>query len=656
MEKVFRDWVIKQSVGEGAFGKVYRIEREDFGHVYQAAMKVIEIPQHQTEIESMKNEGMTLENVTEYFYSMVENIVEEFTLMSKLKGNSNIVSYEDHEVTEKEDSFGWTIKIRMELLTPLFDYIQGNDISKRDIIQLGIDICKALEVCGRYHIIHRDIKPENIFISDIGTFKLGDFGIARELEKTSSGLSKKGTKGYMAPEVYRGYRYNATADIYSLGIVLYRFLNNNRMPFMPPSPEKIKYSDQEQAFMMRYSGQDLPKPANADDRLAEIVCKACAYVPDDRYRTASDLRIALEELLEDSAYVGRETIVLARDAGLHPSGGRGISEEIEPSSSKSEEDGTVFLFHPKKGAEYSENESPKPSKDELRESVEEPGADSDDAGGGSKEKGEEKENAADSKVKNSKNAWLSLGCVAIVAIILGIFFAKSIGGNIEKKDEADVEMASVIRETMGEEETPMPTQTAAPTSTPLPTAITSEVYVPNVTNISKKEAEQKLAGLNLRIAYMADKYSNHIAKDRVISQNPEAGAKAQEGSSVAVTLSKGRAKVTVPSFMGMMKSKVKKKAKSAGLHVMFKSDFSSNVAKGKAMRQSIKKGKKVNRGTAVTVTVSRGRRPVQATPKPAAVSRPRVTPRPKVRTKKPKAKKKPKENKDDYDIYNPTFG
>ena len=199
MERVFKDWTIDKCVGEGAFGKVYRITREDFGHIYEAALKVIEVPQAQSEVDAVRNDGMSEQNVTEYFRSVVEDIVDEFALMSRLKGNSNIVSYEDHSVVPKKDGFGWDIYIRMELLTPLFSHIKEHKMTVRDVIQLGIDICHALEVCQKYNIIHRDIKPENIFVSDIGTYKLGDFGIARQLEKTSSGLSKKGTFTYMAP-------------------------------------------------------------------------------------------------------------------------------------------------------------------------------------------------------------------------------------------------------------------------------------------------------------------------------------------------------------------------------------------------------------------------------------------------------------------------
>lgn len=297
METGFKDWEMEQCIGEGAFGKVYKIVRTDFGHTYEAALKVIEIPHNQAEFCSFCNQGMSEEEGKEYFKSIVENIVKEFVLMSKLKGNSNIVSYEDHAVVEKPDGFGWTIYIRMELLTPLYKYAENVNLTVRDVVQIGIDLCKALEVCEKYHIIHRDIKPENIFVSDVGTYKLGDFGIARVLERKEAELSKKGTISYMAPEVYKGECYNASIDLYSLGLVLYRFLNKNRLPFLPDASKRLRYEDKEQAERMRMSGQAIPYPANATGPLAEVILKACAYKAEERFHNAGEMRLELENIL-----------------------------------------------------------------------------------------------------------------------------------------------------------------------------------------------------------------------------------------------------------------------------------------------------------------------------------------------------------------------
>ena len=298
-EPIFGEWSIVREIGEGSFGKVFEIERRDFGYTYKAALKAITIPQSQSEVKSVLADGMDEQSATSYFRGFVEEMVAEFVLMSKLKGHSNIVSYEDHRVVEHTEGIGWDILIRMELLTPLLDHVSKNPLSRSDVIKLGIDICKALEVCRKNNIIHRDIKPENIFYSDIGDFKLGDFGIAKTVEKTTGGLSKKGTYTYMAPEVYKGEAYGASVDIYSLGIVLYRFMNNNRTPFLPPYPTSIKYADRESAMNRRIKGETLPAPANADDALARVILKACAYLPRDRYLTPTDMRRDLEALLGD---------------------------------------------------------------------------------------------------------------------------------------------------------------------------------------------------------------------------------------------------------------------------------------------------------------------------------------------------------------------
>ena len=294
---VFDKWKICRELGQGSYGTVYEIQREDFGGVYKAALKVITVPQSRTELQSVLDEGMTPPQAKQYFYSVVEDIGRECAIMSRLKGTGNIVSYEDHAVLRHPDGIGWDILIRMELLHPLLPYVYQHPMARRDIIRLGIDICKALELCQRYNIIHRDIKPENIFISDNGDYKLGDFGIARTIERTSSGLSKKGTYSYMAPEVYAGKEYGFSVDTYSLGLVLYRMLNKNRGPFLPQPPEAITFSSREQALARRMSDEPLPRPFYGEGRLGEIVLKACAFDPKDRYSSPQQLRQELEAIL-----------------------------------------------------------------------------------------------------------------------------------------------------------------------------------------------------------------------------------------------------------------------------------------------------------------------------------------------------------------------
>ena len=294
---VLDGWNITRLLGEGSYGKVFEIERSEFGQTYRAALKVITVPQSSAEVRSVISEGMSVSQAEAYFHGIVEELMHEFSIMFKLKGTANIVSCEDLRVLEHPDGIGWDILIRMELLHPLLPYVYQHPMARRDIIRLGIDICKALELCQRYNIIHRDIKPENIFISDNGDYKLGDFGIARTIERTTSGLSKKGTYSYMAPEVYAGLEYGFSVDTYSLGLVLYRMLNKNRGPFLPQPPEAITFSSREQALARRMSGEPLPRPFYGEGRLSEIVLKACAFDPKDRYSSPQQLRQELEAIL-----------------------------------------------------------------------------------------------------------------------------------------------------------------------------------------------------------------------------------------------------------------------------------------------------------------------------------------------------------------------
>ncbi len=310
---VLHNWIIEKPIGEGSYGKVYQIGRDDFGTHYSAALKIISVPQNEAERRAIVEEGLTDQEVTQYFYTMVEEIVKEFAIMSQFKGTTNIVSYEDHQVVEHKDGNGWDIFIRMELLTPLHSHLTSKPMSLTDVAHLAVDMCHALELCQKYNVIHRDIKPENIFVSQNGAFKLGDFGIARTIERTSSGLSKKGTYSYMAPEVYRGLEYGFTVDTYSLGLVLYRLLNQNRLPFLPTPPAPLSFSDREQALATRIGGSSLPLPCYGTGGIAEIVCKACSYDPDYRYSSAHSLRMAVEALGELSQEILNMSSVTPQD-------------------------------------------------------------------------------------------------------------------------------------------------------------------------------------------------------------------------------------------------------------------------------------------------------------------------------------------------------
>lgn len=295
---VFGNWKVTELIGEGGFGKVYKIEREDFGIHNVAALKVLTVPCDSSEEKELENDGLSREETEKYLIELVEDTVREVALMCELKGEPNVVGYEDHYVEKVDGSLKWNIFIRMEYLTPMSIYFKENVLNTKTALKLACDICTALETCHENHIIHRDIKPENIFVSRNGDFKLGDFGIARTMEKTVGAFSKKGTYSYMAPEVYSGKDYSDNVDVYSLGLLLYRLFNKNKLPFT--ALDRVStYAEREQALLKRMSGAELPAPVEANEDLSQIILKACAFDPEKRYKNASEMKSDILFLIEN---------------------------------------------------------------------------------------------------------------------------------------------------------------------------------------------------------------------------------------------------------------------------------------------------------------------------------------------------------------------
>lgn len=293
IKELWPEWEIEQEIGEGAFGNVYKIKRQDIGGTYYAALKVISFPHNKYELERMRERDMTNDQISEYYHRKAVSVSKEFAVMERLKGHTNIVSYEDHKIISRKNCPGWDILIRMELLTSLPKYLKTHNMSESDVCKLGIDICNALMVCEKEKIVHRDVKPENIFVSDFGDYKLGDFSLVKHMEFSLNTSSPKGTYTYIAPEIYKGIEYDYSIDIYSLGLILYRLLNRGRGPFQPLPPDKVTVEDAETANYKRLNSISFPRPVDASPMLASIILKACAYQPEERYKNAADLQESL---------------------------------------------------------------------------------------------------------------------------------------------------------------------------------------------------------------------------------------------------------------------------------------------------------------------------------------------------------------------------
>lgn len=244
------DWKIVKYLGGSADTKVYEIERKVSEKLEKGALKIIS--------------GSVSE---------VESYVQQFRILEELQGQSNIVGYDELTVVPHEDGVGGDVFIRMELLISLPQRLK-KDYFDENVIKLGVDISNALILCEKEHIIHGNIKPNNILVSKDEEYKLSDFSILKNADITASEKQKTGME-YQAPEVLRGEPYGHTADIYSLGMVMYWLLNNQTLPC---------------------KDEKLQPPAIGSEKLKEIVMKACESCPEDRYASAQELYDALRAL------------------------------------------------------------------------------------------------------------------------------------------------------------------------------------------------------------------------------------------------------------------------------------------------------------------------------------------------------------------------
>jgi serine/threonine-protein kinase len=158
-----------------------------------------------------------------------------------------------------------------------------------------IQVCIALDFAHQRGIIHRDIKPDNIVISEDGTVKVTDFGIARiegsELVKTKD-ETFMGTIYYCSPEQFKGFsKVDNRTDIFSLGVVLYQLVTA-RLPFTGSTPWEVMTN------IVR-SEPIPPKRINPDlpTRLDRIILKALSKRPENRFQTAGEFKDALEDVV-----------------------------------------------------------------------------------------------------------------------------------------------------------------------------------------------------------------------------------------------------------------------------------------------------------------------------------------------------------------------
>lgn len=257
-------------------------------------------------------------------------------LVSRFRREARAMSHLTHPNTVRVFLYGQlddgSLYIVMEFLAGknLAQYVRADGpLSFERALPVMIQACGALEEAHRQGIVHRDLKPENIFLCTQGGItdyaKVLDFGLAkvteREMRPGSLILTQEGmvfgTPEFMSPEQAQGKTLDPRSDIYSLGVILYELLTG-KLPFSARVP--MEY------ISLHVNAVPIPLGDRAPSRkfpagLQEVMDRALAKNPDDRYQTAAEFAAALKSVLPGGGPRGSMAAIPPPQGGSGGGGG-----------------------------------------------------------------------------------------------------------------------------------------------------------------------------------------------------------------------------------------------------------------------------------------------------------------------------------------------
>lgn len=251
-------------------------ERSDKRYI----VKIISIPQSPTQLEALLLSGAysTPEQAGKYFQDLADGVVQEAQVLGKLSQLEGFLPYENWQIRPMDDQVGYDVYLLGAYKRSLQRLFRREPLTHLQAVNLGLDLCAALSVCRQAGFLYVDLKPGNVFLTEQNAFKIGDLGFIRLGSLKYASLPDTYRSAYTPPEIADAMScLNATMDIYALGLILYQVYNNGQLPFQGDVAPA-------EAF---------PPPEFADYEMAEIILKACAPDPKDRWQSPSQMGQAL---------------------------------------------------------------------------------------------------------------------------------------------------------------------------------------------------------------------------------------------------------------------------------------------------------------------------------------------------------------------------
>lgn len=277
-------------------------------------LKVISFPASQSSMDALlltkAYKGPA--EAMEYFKGLAQDVQQDAQTLQELSELEGFCGYEGWQMVPMDKSrLGYEVFLLSPYRRTLEKFCRRHPITHLEAVNLGLDLCAALAVCRRAGKLYVDLKPSNIFLTPEKEYRIGDLGFVSLDSLKYAAMPSQYLSPYTAPEVRDLMAsLNGTVDTYGVGMILYEIFNGGKLP-QPEDPSA-----------------PLPKPEYADEEMAEILQKACAPKPEDRWPSPIEMGQALV------AYMQRNAI---NDTPIVPQDGK-TAPESQPEPSQEEPD------------------------------------------------------------------------------------------------------------------------------------------------------------------------------------------------------------------------------------------------------------------------------------------------------------------------------
>lgn len=516
----------------------------------------------------------------------------------------------------------------------LKDYIKRNGrLSEQETIIISRQIAEALKHAHDNKIVHRDIKPQNILLTEGGTVKVADFGIARASSSSTINNTTNviGSVHYFSPEQARGGYVDDKSDIYSLGIVMYEMITGV-VPFDADNHISVAMKQiQEKPILPSKKESNI----NISPALEDIIMKCLEKNQSYRFQNAEAFLNSLNSingfvrndiLMKKEENIESPTIILPKienDIENNPEDEKNVIDInlIDENSDKAFK--TFFSDE-----EYDKEQSGKSKRSRKNKTKDNKNTDNINT---AETNQEESENSDKKNIKLTILAVLSALAVAVIGGIIGfklMFYVPEvtvpdlIGKNEEnaKKTIEDLglvfkvgnrefnnehEEGEIIRQSVDE-------GTKLKKDFPVEVVVSKgskEIKVPKLIGKYAIEAPVILAEMGLKEGEVTKEFSPTVPSGEIIDQNPKADTPAEIDDKVDYVVSKGPkvTYTTMPKLIGSNVETAKLKITQSGLVVgQINEENSDEVGAGLVMKQSVPSGQEIETGSSVWMTVSKG--------------------------------------------------